>query len=401
MHYNFVRSISDQRMSSADRKGRTVMSGQSTGMQLQNLVDALLSDERVLTASERALLASILQQATSPTGSPQIDALVASRIMTAIGTSVFQRALALLNQVFAQRLVASTTPQTNVAPGTPATGSQVPALSPNVGGDDPSKRAALPPLIVPFFPLPPIFNPPPQPLPPVLPPLDSPNPPIDVPGIIFPPIIFNPQPPPPTPPLPPDPPAPQYPPLPPDPPAPPNFVPDAPAPPTPPGTDTDTDSDTDTDTDTGADDGDGGGDGGGGCYVTGTPVHLGDQSLKSIEQIRTGDSVLTVDGKGRIQVARVLNRTTYSAPETVLITFKSGDSVEVTPRHRFVASGTNLVRAKDLLAGDKISTKSGSPAEVHNVASVQRPTQVHNLKLEGADRFFASKAGVLGHVEKD
>ena len=77
------------------------MSGQSTSMQMENLVDALLGDERVLTASERALLASILQIATSPTNSPQIDALVASRVMAAIGTSVFQRALGVLNQVFA------------------------------------------------------------------------------------------------------------------------------------------------------------------------------------------------------------------------------------------------------------------------------------------------------------
>ena len=82
------------------------MSGQISGMQIESLVDALLSDERVLTASERALLANILQIATSPTDSPQIDAQVASRVMAAIGTSVFQRGLGVLNQVFAQRLMA-------------------------------------------------------------------------------------------------------------------------------------------------------------------------------------------------------------------------------------------------------------------------------------------------------
>jgi Pretoxin HINT domain len=378
------------------------MSGQSTSMQMENLVDALLSDERVLTASERALLASILRVATSPTDSPQIDALVASRVMAAIGTSVFQRALGILNQVFAQRLIAQSVPppQTNVGPITPVASSQAPPLSPTVPGVDPS-RPALPPFIVPFFPLPPfIFNPPsPPPLPPIPPPLDPP-PPIEVPGIIFPPFIFNPQPPPPTPPLPPDPPAPPNPPLPPDPPAPPNFVPpDPPAPPTPPGTDTDTDTGIDTDTDT--DVGGGDGDGGGGCYVAGTPVHMGDRSLRSIEQINAGDSVLTVDAKGRVEVAGVLKRTTYTAPETVQITFTSGDSVEVTPRHRFVASGTNLVRAKDLLKGDKVSTISGSPAEVLKVAFLQRPAEVHNLKLRQADRFFVSKAGILGHVVKD
>ena len=135
--------------------------------------------------------------------------------------------------------------------------------------------------------------------------------------------------------------------------------------------------------------------------MTGTPVHLGDRSLRSIEQVHAGDSVLTVDAKGRIQVAGVLKRTTYTAPETVQITFTNGDSVEVTPRHRFVASGTNLVRAKDLLKGDKVSTISGSPAEVLKVAFLQRPTEVHNLKLRRADRFFASKAGILGHVKKD
>ena len=135
--------------------------------------------------------------------------------------------------------------------------------------------------------------------------------------------------------------------------------------------------------------------------MTGTPVHLGDRSLRSIEQIRAGDSVLTVDAKGRIEVAGVLKRTTYTAPETVQITFTNGDSVEVTPRHRFVASGSNLVRAKDLLKGDKVSTVSGSPAEVLKVAFLRRPAEVHILKLRGGDRFFASKAGILAHVEKD
>jgi hypothetical protein len=372
------------------------MSGQSTGMQMENLVDALLRDERVLTASERALVTSILQIATTPTGSPQVDALVASRVMAAIGTSVFQRALGVLNQVFAQRLM-------NVGPTSPVASSQAPPLSPTAPGVDPI-RPALPPFSVPFFPLGPVFHPPIPPLPPIPPPLDPPNPPIDVPWIIFPPFIFNPQPPPPTPPLPPDPPAPQFPPLPPDPIDPPNFVPpDPPAPPMPSGTDTDTDTDIDTDTDTEGDIDGGGGDfdGDGGCYVTGTPVHMGDRSLRPIEQIKAGDSVLTVDAKGRVEVAGVLKRTTQAAPETVQITFKNGDSVEVTPRHRFVASGANLVRAKDLLKGDKVSSISGTPAEVVKVARLQRPAEVHNLKLQRGDRFFASKTGILGHVVKD
>ena len=135
--------------------------------------------------------------------------------------------------------------------------------------------------------------------------------------------------------------------------------------------------------------------------MTGTPVHLGDRSLRSIEQVHAGDSVLTVDANSRIQVAGVLKRTTYTASETVQITFTNGNSVEVTPRHRFVASGTNLVRAKDLLKGDKVSTISGSPAEVLKVAVLQRPAEVHSLKLRRADRFFASKAGILAHVKKD
>jgi hypothetical protein len=380
------------------------MSGQSTGMQIESLVDALLSDERVLTASERALLANILQIVTSPTGSPQIDAQVASRVMTAIGTSVFQRGLGVLNQVFAQRLVAQSvaSPQTNADPTTPVASSQTSQSSQNIANAGPS-RSGLPPFVIPFFPLPPfIFNPQPPPLPPVLPPLDSPNPPLEVPGIIFPPFIFDPQPPPPTPPLPPDNPAPQYPPLPPDPIDPPNFVPLDPPPPPMPPTDTDTDTDTDTgiDTDTDFDGGDDG-DGDGGCYVAGTPVHLGDRSLRSIEQLGAGDSILTVDARGGVKAARVLKRTTYTAPETVKITFTNGDSVEVTPRHRFVASGANLVRAKDLVKGDRVSTVSGSPAEVLKVASLQHPTEVHNLRLRQADRFFASKSGILGHVRKN
>ena len=139
------------------------MSGQSTSTQMENLVDALLSDERVLTASERALLASILQIATSPTNSPQMDALVASRVMAAIGTSVFQRALGVLNQVFAQRLMAPSIPQANVGPIAPVASSQAPPLSPTAPGVDPL-RPALPPFSVPFFPLGPVFHPPTPPL---------------------------------------------------------------------------------------------------------------------------------------------------------------------------------------------------------------------------------------------
>ena len=135
------------------------MSGQSTGMQMESLVDALLSDERVLTAGERALLANILQIVTSPSGSPQIDAQVAGRVMAAIGTSVFQRALGVLSQAFAQRLIAPSIPppQTNVGPTTPAASSQT---SPTGAAVDPL-RLSLPPFVIPFFPLPPfIFNPP-------------------------------------------------------------------------------------------------------------------------------------------------------------------------------------------------------------------------------------------------
>ena len=243
------------------------MPGQSSSTQIENLVDALLSDERVLTASERALLASILQIATSPTDSPQNDALVASRVMAAIGTSVFQRALGVLSQVFAQRLIAPSIPppQTNVSPIAPVASSQATHWRDRYWRW--SITADNSPILDSDFPawsfLPSSNSPP---LPPIPTPLDPPIRPIDVPGIIFPPFILDPPPPPPTPPLPPDPPPPQFPPLPPDPIDPPNFVPldPPPAPPTPPGTGPETDTDTDTDIDAGGDDGDGeGGDGDG------------------------------------------------------------------------------------------------------------------------------------------
>jgi RecA/RadA recombinase len=94
----------------------------------------------------------------------------------------------------------------------------------------------------------------------------------------------------------------------------------------------------------------------GGCLVPGSKVLMSDGSYKSIEDIKIGDEVMTLQGGKEI-----LQTWEFEKP-TITVEFEDGSVVECSADHRFYIGGEsddvnddiNWVYARDLVAGDEI-----------------------------------------------
>lgn len=97
---------------------------------------------------------------------------------------------------------------------------------------------------------------------------------------------------------------------------------------------------------------------GGGCVVPGTEIIMSDRSLKRIEDIKTGDYVMTLTGE------REVTNTFEFEKETYEVEFEDGSTLTVSEDHRFYKGEEELdwaieegwINVKDLKEGDEISS---------------------------------------------
>src|SRR5215831_6265394 len=76
---------------------------------LDSFSETLIQDERILSAQERALVASLLQHAkAAASANPETHVAVRAVIASAIGETVAQRAFAVLGSSIVERIVEST-----------------------------------------------------------------------------------------------------------------------------------------------------------------------------------------------------------------------------------------------------------------------------------------------------
>jgi DNA helicase-2/ATP-dependent DNA helicase PcrA len=73
------------------------------------------------------------------------------------------------------------------------------------------------------------------------------------------------------------------------------------------------------------------------CLLEGTRVTMGDGSVRSIEEIRVGDEVLSCYGSGDMRPARVLRTHAARKPDGIVITLRSGRRIVSTPEHTHFA----------------------------------------------------------------
>ena len=82
---------------------------------LDSFSETLMRDERILTARERALLATLLQHAKSATGeNHETQEAVRSVIASAIGETIAQRAFAVLGGSIVERILEGSSPTTEM-----------------------------------------------------------------------------------------------------------------------------------------------------------------------------------------------------------------------------------------------------------------------------------------------
>jgi len=84
----------------------------------------------------------------------------------------------------------------------------------------------------------------------------------------------------------------------------------------------------------------------------------------------------------------------------IRLTFADGETLCATPRHRFVGTRGDHVRAGHARPGQQLRTRSG-PVAVAKVEVLHGPATVHTLRLDGAHMYYAGRVEALGHVSKD
>ncbi|HYF05037.1 MAG TPA: alpha-2-macroglobulin family protein [Patescibacteria group bacterium] len=131
----------------------------------------------------------------------------------------------------------------------------------------------------------------------------------------------------------------------------------------------------------------------GGCFVAGTKVTLTEGTVKNIEDILVGDSVLSYDESARKYVSQKVTATHRLSDMGYLLI---NGSLKVTPNHLLYESGA-WKPAGDLQIGDVLLTEKG-PAPVESLEWVLGEVTVYNLTVANTHNFFAGH--ILAHNDK-
>jgi hypothetical protein len=125
-----------------------------------------------------------------------------------------------------------------------------------------------------------------------------------------------------------------------------------------------------------------------GCFLAGTPV-MTPRGAVDIATLRTGDVVISRDGRGRVREARV-GRTFRTIASRYLVL---NGSIRMTGSHPVMSSGT-WTESADIEVGDLIAGAVG-PVRIDALEWVETPVRVYNIEVLGTSTYFA--AGLLVH----
>ncbi|WP_243890571.1 RHS repeat-associated core domain-containing protein [Cellulomonas dongxiuzhuiae] len=144
-------------------------------------------------------------------------------------------------------------------------------------------------------------------------------------------------------------------------------------------------------------------------FVPSTGVLMGDGSVKAIDDVAVGDTVVAVAADGtRTHRQVVATITGHGAKDLVGLTLvgsggggpPAGETITATDGHLFLTAGGEWVPARDLQVGDQLVDPGGAPVAI---AAVERDTvvaTVHNLTVDTDHTYTvvtAAGAGVVTH----
>jgi len=137
------------------------------------------------------------------------------------------------------------------------------------------------------------------------------------------------------------------------------------------------------------------------CFVTGTPVRLGDGRRRPIESIAVGDLVGAAEELTQwspvVPRPASVGATMEHLVHEVLALDVEGTEVLVTSEHPFAVMGRGFVRAGDLHVGDPLVRSNGRAALIRRIEPRYGSFTVHNLTVEGDHTYFVSDLELLVH----
>lgn len=125
------------------------------------------------------------------------------------------------------------------------------------------------------------------------------------------------------------------------------------------------------------------------CFAAGTQV-LTSTGLRSIENIKIGESVMTRTGWRRVKA------TMSKEAQVITRRFANGEEITATPDHRFWTENREWVSLGQLNPDDVLLTSDFAPSCVLiGQREIEKPQRVYDLSIEGDPSFFAN--GYLVH----
>jgi hypothetical protein len=127
------------------------------------------------------------------------------------------------------------------------------------------------------------------------------------------------------------------------------------------------------------------------CFLTGTKISMANNSSKKVEDIETGDRVLSFYNKNKLTSASVSKLFSHLADHYYLLKTENHE-VNVTGEHPFYI-GEGFKRIKEFSIGDKIYILENGklvPEKIVHKELIKKQVKIYNFKVEESQTYFAN-----------
>ena len=134
------------------------------------------------------------------------------------------------------------------------------------------------------------------------------------------------------------------------------------------------------------------------CFVAGTLI-LTAEGLKRIEEIKTGDRVLSADTETMTSEYKTVLETFVRRTNEIIHIFIENEEITTTVDHPFWVNGKGFVLAMNLVIGSELINDKGDIVCVENIRreTNRDGVEVFNFKVEDFHTYYVGENGILVH----
>lgn len=133
------------------------------------------------------------------------------------------------------------------------------------------------------------------------------------------------------------------------------------------------------------------------CFPAGTEITLHNGDIKNIENITSGDSVLSYNFEKQTNEAGIVSSVQKSTQQILIeVELNDGTSISSTALHRVYTKEREWVHMQDVKPGDTLVSNEGEEVNVVSIKSVEKEVEVYQLiDVKDNHNYYAN--GVLVH----